>query len=164
MKFKKVLLATILACSGWGVAQAQQVWAWSYSGTGVTASGTLTTAGNALSFEDVLAVSGTRNGEAITGLVPVGDDPDFLYDNQFTATAPHFTDGGLLFSFGGGLPNINLYYFGGEYVDLYIDGLTPIETAVSFSVTAVPEPATALAMLAGLGLVGAQLRRRRVTV
>ncbi|MBC7941804.1 MAG: PEP-CTERM sorting domain-containing protein [Chitinophagaceae bacterium] len=158
MNLKKVVLAAALALSAAGAAQADQLWAWSYSGTGVTASGTFTTAGLAVAPEAVLSISGSRNGAAITGLVPLGADPGFIYDNLFQAAPPHFTDGGLLFSFSGGLPNVNLYYFDGEFIDLTAAGP---EIPVSFSVTAVPEPSTVLAMMAGLGLLGVYMRKGR---
>jgi PEP-CTERM motif len=144
-----------------GQAQAQQAWSFSYSGDGVTASGVFTTAGPALTFEDILSISGTRNGAAITGLVPLDSDPDFVYDNQFRSVGDYFTEGGMLFSVLGGTSNVNVYFFDGAYIDISIDGLDVTETAITFNVSAVPEPATVLSMLAGLGLVGAALRHGR---
>lgn len=161
MKFKQVLLAATLAFSGWGVAHADQTWAFTYSGGSVTASGTFTTASAAPVAQDVLSISGERNGVAILGLVPVGSSLTYAFDNQFNPAAPYFTDGGLLLSMAGGVPDVNLYYLAGDYIDLTECDTACIETPVSFSVTAVPEPATVLSMLAGLGLVGLQLRRRR---
>jgi hypothetical protein len=163
MKFKQACFAAALAVAGLGSAQADQSWVWSYTGAGVTASGTFTTAGAAVVAEDILSFTGQRNGAAITGLVALGADPDFLYDNQFSATGDHFTDGGVVFSVTGH-ENVNLYFFGGEYVDLFIaGGVTPVETPVSFTVSAsaVPEPATVLSMLAGLGLLGVYAGQRR---
>lgn len=162
MKIQYALASAVLALSTLGTAHADQTWNFSYSGAGVTASGSFVTAGNALVAEDILSITGTRNGLAITGLVPLDTDPNFLYDNQFTAGEPHFTDGGMVFSVAGGQPNVNVYFFAGTYTDLYIDGLDPVETPITFSVSAaVPEPATALAMMAGLGLLGMRLRSRR---
>jgi len=159
MTFKPLLVAVALTAAG--AAQADQTWNWSYSGAGVTAAGTFTTAGAALVFEDILSISGTRNGAAITGLVPLDSDPFFAYDNQFRFPGEHFSDGGMLFSVAG-QPNVNVYFFDGTYVDLYTDGTDPFETPITFNVTAaVPEPATVLSMLAGLGLVGAALCMRR---
>ena len=159
MKFQRLILAGALLAAGITSAQAE-TWAFSYSGEGVTASGTFTTAGAALVAEDILSITGVRNGIAITGLVPLDTDPDFLYDNQFTINPPNFTDGGMVFSMASG-PNINVYFFGGTYTDLFIDGLSPVETAITWSVTAVPEPATVLSMLAGLGLLGVYMRKAR---
>lgn len=162
-RFKQSLAVATLALSVWGSAHADQVWAWSYSGSGVMASGTLTTAGPATSFEDVIAISGMRNGVAITGLVPLDTDPDYLYDNQFRFTSPSFTDGGLVIALAGGAANVNLYYFDGTYTDLQRSGVDIVQTDVIFSVSAVPEPASGLALLAGLGLLGAHLRRVRAS-
>lgn len=161
MKFKQVLLAATLAFSGWGAAHADQTWAFSYSGDGVTASGTFTTASAAPVAQDVLSISGVRNGVAILGLVPVGSSLTYSYDNQFNPAGPFFTQDGLLLAMDGGVPDVNIYFFQGAYTDLLDCDNTCIETPISFNVTAVPEPATVLSMLAGLGLVGLQLRRRR---
>lgn len=161
MKFKQVLLAATLAFSGWGIAHADQTWAFSYSGAGVSASGTFTTASAAPVAQDVLSISGTRNGVAILGLVPVGSSLTYSYDNQFNPVAPYFTQDGLLLAMDGGNPDVNIYFYQGGFADLFGCDTTCVETPISFNVTAVPEPATVLSMLAGLGLVGVQLRRRR---
>jgi len=161
MKFRQILLVASLAFSGWGAAHADQTWAFSYSGGSVTASGTFTTASAAPGAQDVLSISGVRNGVNILGLVPVGSSLTYLFDNQFNPEAPHFTDGGLLLAMDAGVPDVNVYFFQGDYVDLTECDTACIETPISFNVTAVPEPATVLSMLAGLGLVGFQLRRRR---
>lgn len=141
-----------------GQAQADQSWAWSYAGTGVTASGTFTTAGNAAVAEDILSFTGTRNGLNITGLVPLETDPDFLYDNQFAAAAPHFTEGGIVFEVAG-LGNVNVYFFEGQTWDLRVVDGVPIEGPITFNVTAVPEAATLAYM--GLGLAGIAFAARR---
>jgi len=165
MSFQRLASTAALVAAGLlsaTSASAVTTWNFSYTGTGVTASGSFTTAGAALVPEDILSITGVRNGIAITGLVPVGDDPDFFYDNQFTITSPNFTDGGMLFSMASG-PNINVYFFAGTYTDLFVIGGTPFETDIAWNVVAapVPEPATVLSMLAGLGLMGAFVRRSR---
>ncbi len=161
MKLKHLLVTAAIGLSAMGAAQANQTWAWSYAGVGVTASGTLTTAGQALSFEDILSVTGTRNGAPIIGLVPLDTDPDFGYDNQFRSVGEHFTDGGVVFDFAGALPNVNLYVLGGVYLDLFINNGSAVEVPVTFNVTAVPEPATVASMLAGLGLLAVYMRKAR---
>ena len=161
MTFKKACLAAALTMAGLGTAQAN-TWVWSYTGVGVTASGTFTTAGAALVPEDILSISGLRNGVAITGLVPLDTDTNFLYDNQFSAVGDHFTDGGMVFTVPGLPSNVNVYFFNGSYSDLIIDPSGgAIETPITFAVSAVPEPATALALLTGLGVLGLRLRRRQ---
>ena len=144
-----------------GTAAQAAAWAFTYTGAGITASGTFITAGPALVAEAITSISGVRNGVAITGLVPVCTDPDFLYDNQFTIASPNFTDGGMLFSLAGGGPNTNVYFFETGYFEVYVDGLGAVETPISWSVTAVPEPATVLSMMAGLGLLGVYMRKAR---
>jgi hypothetical protein len=165
MTFKRLATTAALVTAGLlsaTSASAVTTWNFSYTGAGVTASGSFTTAGNALVPEDILSISGLRNGIAITGLVPVGSDPDFFYDNQFTVASPNFTDGGMVYSLANG-QNINVYFFAGTYTDLFVvNNTTPFETDITWNVAAapVPEPATVLSMLAGLGLMGAFVRRR----
>jgi hypothetical protein len=168
MSFVKRTTASLLASAALlaaGAAQADTTWAWSYSGDGVTASGTFVTAGNAANNpEDILSFTGTHNGMAILGLVPVGDPlgSNFVWDNQFSASYPHFSEGGLLFNVGGGDAGIiNLYYWADDdaiYNLIVVDG-EPIEVPVAFSASIVPEPATYGYM--ALGLVGLAVAARR---
>lgn len=143
-----------------GTAAQAEIWAFTYTGPGINASGTFTTAGAAITAENILSITGSRNGVAITGLVPLGTDPNFIYDNQFSATAPNFTDGGMLFSLAGGDVNTNVYFFETGYFEVR-DGTPEVE--ISWSVTAVPEPATVLSMLAGLGMLGVYMRKARAS-
>ena len=155
-------LATSAALLVAGAAHADTTWAWSYSGDGVSASGTFVTAGTALVPEDILSITGTRNGVAILGLLPLDSDPNFIYDNQFTINAPHFSDGGFIYDIGGGdIGHINIYYYEGEYWDLYVDGGAAFEVPISFSVSAVPEASTYAYMALGLAGIGAFARRRK---
>ncbi len=163
MNLKSVVAATAVLCAGLAsVTSAQAVtWSFSYTGAGITASGLFTTAGAALTPEPILSVSGTRNGSAITGLVPVGLDPDFIYDNNFTVAAPNFTSGGFLFGVVGGASNVNVYFDAGQYFEVIVVNGAGVDTPINWSVRAVPEPATALSLLAGLGLLGVALRKRQ---
>lgn len=150
-----------------GAARADTLWNWSYSGDGVTASGTFTTAGTALVPEDILSFTGTRNGTAILGLVPLDSDSNFIYDNQFTSVAPYFSEPGILYDIGGGTAgsHINIYWDSADGLihDLQVDPTESfvIDTVVTFSVSAVPEPATYAVMALGLAVVGGVARRRR---
>ena len=158
-----VVGAALLSAS---MAQAA-TWAWSYSGTGVTASGTFTTAGPALVLEDILTFTGTRNGTTILGLIPVDTDPNYIYDNQFTISIPHLTEGGILYNVGGSGDDrsVNLYLDSndGQYHDLRIDLSIGevVDTVVTFNVSAVPEAATLGYMALGLAGMGLVLRRRK---
>jgi len=166
MKFLKQVAAALLSGAALmtsGLAQADTSWAWSYTGTGVSASGTFTTAGAALVPEDILSISGSRNGVAILGLVPVGEDGNFAYDNQFANSGNYFTDAGMLYDVGGGdAGHFNVYFFEGQHFDLQVVDGQAIETPISFSVTAVPEAATYVYMALGLAGIGALARRRKL--
>ena len=55
-------------------AEATIIWDWSYTGVGISAAGTFTTADTPDGSGDYLitAITGQRNGVAITGLTPTG--------------------------------------------------------------------------------------------
>lgn len=165
MKSKQLILASAVAVAGltsFSAAQAVTVWAFSYSGPGIVASGTFTTAGAALAPEPILSISGLRNGVAITGLVGLGGDPNFSYDNLFTIAQPNFSDGGVLFSQAVGGFNTNVYFFNNTYNEVFVDDdLNVFDTPIAWSVAVVPEPATVLTMLAGLGLLCVATRKAR---
>ncbi len=160
MKFSTRILSTVVttaALFGAGQASAVTTWAFSYTGAGTTAAGTFTTAGAAGVAEDILSISGTRNGQSILGLVPVDGDPSFFYDNQFAAPLPHFTDGGMLYNTPGNV-HVNVYFFEGQMYEV-LDGIP--EVPINFTVTAVPEAATYAYMALGLAGIGALSLRRR---
>jgi hypothetical protein len=171
MKLIKRMGTVLLASAAFvaaGAAHADTTWNWSYSGDSVIASGTFTTAGNALTAEDILSFSGTRNGTAILGLVPLDSDENYVYDNQFTSVAPHLSEPGILFDIGGGTlgSHVNVYWDSNDGLihELQIDPTESfiIDTVVNLSVTAaVPEPATYGMLALGLVAVGAVARRRR---
>ena len=80
------------------------VWKWSYEGTGVTASGTLTTTDNHTTngFYTISGITGQRNGYTITGLVPARSGNGNIWwnnDNGFTGSQP--SDNGISYYVGG---------------------------------------------------------------
>jgi hypothetical protein len=149
-----------------------------FSGDGVVGSGTLITSGTTdpvaplSGADDILSISGTVDGEAITGLLgtagPVEYSPDgyFLYDNDFyaagsaSAAGGYFDDDGLLFTLSGG-GDYNLFFDGSTYWDWADQGSG---IAVSFSAVdppppAVPEPSSGL--LLATALMGLPFAARR---
>lgn len=165
--FAKFLAIASLALAFAAPAQANFVagsYDWEYSGVGVTASGVLTVAGNATTPEAVMTFNGQRNGVDVDGLVPLGTDGRFLYDNMFSTVAPEVSWFGILFSASG--LNFNLYSDQGLYREVFFDNSgAVIDHAVSFQVTqTVPEPETVALLLVGLGLIGFQLSKRKATM
>ena len=134
----------------------------SFDGSGITASGSVTAA---LQFGDeylVTSLSGTQNGDAMTLLPPLGYAGN---DNLFFTSAPFLDSAGVSFSAGG--IDYNVYFYGGTYYDcstpvtcFYGDGV-PL-TSGSLSLTPIPEPGTLV--LFGTGLLGFAgiLRRKRL--
>ena len=68
------LLSVAVASSTIEQASASLIWDWNYSGADVFASGTFITNDqpNGSGFYLITAITGTRNGETITGLQPTG--------------------------------------------------------------------------------------------
>src|SRR5262249_40501194 len=79
-------------------------WDWSYSAAGISASGTFTTDDTAdgLGFYQIVGITGTRDGVAITGLQPTGTsipgNEPFTVDNLIRTTGPQLTGDGFGFS------------------------------------------------------------------
>lgn len=177
----RALTAIALLAAGLAVAapaRAELYWDFAYSGAGVSASGILITQdlvdGNG--YYLVTGILGQRNGSTITGLQPAGtaiplNDP-FEVDNLVRAD-------GRLSSHGLGFATAS-----GEYANIFrASWLTPARTvefasqpalartteevlswqfsARTAPLPAVPEPATAALLLAGVALVGTVAARRR---
>src|SRR3954449_9652951 len=73
------------------LADASLLWNWSYSGPGISAQGVFTTVDtpDSLGFYLITGITGVRNGDAITGLQPVGTpipgNEPFAVDNLVRA-------------------------------------------------------------------------------
>jgi hypothetical protein len=159
----RLLIAAAVLLTQGQPAQALLLWNWSYTGAGVSASGTFTTndAPDAAGFYQIVGITGADNGAAITGLQPTGTsipgNAPYAVDNLVSAVEPRLTAHGFGFSLANGdyanpFNNGSNYY---EYLSVppYENGAGP-EKPVSFSATIVPEPSAASLMLAGLiGLI-----------
>jgi len=165
-------------------ANASILWDWNYAGSGITASGTLTTvdtpdgAGGYL----ITAITGTRNAETITGLQPIGTpipgNEPFAVDNLvFAGAGPRLTSHGFGFSTSGGNYS-NPFYADFLPVPGYLEffskppftngapGLEDSELPVQFSAAPVliPEPASYAPVFGGLAFFALRcvmLRRGR---
>ena len=150
---------------------ADTTWNWHYSGDSINASGTFTAsdAVDALGFHSITAITGSRNGDAITGLYPTG--------SAIPGNEPYALDNLIRV---GGQGQITVHGFGfamasGGYANPYFaDFLTPpaysevfttsssfSEVPITFSAAPVPEPETIMLVLVGLGTLGVAARLRR---
>ena len=138
MSMKKHILACAVAvtaaCAFGGGAQAFTVFDWSYSGVGITAGGTLTASDTGVpSFYTcpdcnngnawlVSAITGTRNGITITGLVaPLGFAGN---DNVIFPDAPYLDWAGVAYTVLGGV-DYNVYSGNYGIDNNYNSGLFP---------------------------------------
>ncbi len=134
-------------------------WNWSYSGTGLSASGTFTTndATDEAGFYQIVEITGADNGVTITGLQPTGSaipgNEPYAVDNLVSTAEPRLTEHGFGFSLANG-NYANPFYNGSNYYEFlsvppHLKGAGP-ETPVSFSAATVPEPSAASLMLVRL--------------
>src|SRR4051812_3887966 len=154
-------------------ATASTLWHWGYSGSGITASGTFTTVdspdGNGGYL--IVGITGTRNGETITGLqapgtsIP-GNEPYTVDDLVFPGPGPQLTKDGFGFSTADG-NYANPFYADFLATPGYLEffstppftvgspGSEDTELPVQFSAAPVstPEPATYALVLGALALV-----------
>jgi hypothetical protein len=166
---KKLILKTALLLATMATlpmsANATVVWDWTFTGD-VSGSGTLTTndlEGDAASYPfvqyyTVTDITGIYNGYSITGL-------DTNYGgNQLLDATPQLNFSGIFFDYDfWGSPLVGNFWYSSKDSSYAADGdfLGTFEATKS-SVSPIPEPETYAMMLAGLALVGAAARRRRV--
>ncbi len=143
-------------------AHADTVWNFTFSGDGISASGSLEIAGDGSTPSPLLSISGLYSDPTITngtidGFVATGTDSRFNYDNLFGGT-PYVTNNGLLFDVNGG-QHVNLYNDGTGYWIATYDNGNAVTEPVSLMLATVPEPASLAMVLAGLGVLGFARRR-----
>jgi hypothetical protein len=118
---RMLIAAAILLMHGQS-AKALLFWNWSYSGAGVSASGTFTTndAPDGAGFYQIVGITGTDNGAAITGLQPTGTpipgNEPYSVDNLVSTVEPRLTVHGFGFSLANA-DYANPFYNGSNYYE-----------------------------------------------
>jgi hypothetical protein len=142
---KSVLVAlSVLLLSGSQQAWASLLWDWSFTGTGVSASGTFTTdtRPDVKGFYQITGITGRANGGTITGLQATGTaipgNSGFAVDNLVGSTGPQLTMHGFGFSVSNGEyhnPFYSKHHL--DYISLppYVDG-AGIEPTIHFTAAA----------------------------
>lgn len=154
------MAASLAAPQAW----AGIVWNWSYTGIGIQANGTFTTsdAADAAGFHEITAITGSRNGDAITGLHPTGEaipgNEPFALDNlvrigpQDQLTVHGF--GFVTASGGYSNPFFADFLPTPTFMEVFTTAGSYTEVPIAFTASAVPEPASIFLLLAGLGAAG----------
>ena len=135
----RLVIAAAISLRQGQPANALLLWNWSYSGAGVSASGTFTTndAPDGAGFYQIVGISGTDNGATIasqpTGTAIPSNEP-YAVDNLVSAAGPRLTTHGFGFSLANG-NYANPFYNGSSYfeylsVPSYVNGAGP-EKSVS---------------------------------
>jgi hypothetical protein len=141
---------------------AQTTFDFSISGPGITSTGVLTASLTGSDYT-VTDITGSYDGSSITELLPV--ETYQANDNLLYPTQPYLDFSGI--SFAVGSLDYNVFYdnthndcesVAGYYVFIAQSATSSacgraVDTPVSFSITATPEPTTGGLMLLGLGIV-----------
>jgi hypothetical protein len=140
---KPVLIAALsgLLLGAGNHTSASLLWYWSYSGTGVSASGTFATevSPDADGFYRITGITGTANGATITGLQPTGTaipgNSGFAVDNLVSPTGSQLTKHGFGFAVANGA--FHNPFYAGHHLDYistppYADG-TGVEPTIHFT-------------------------------
>lgn len=134
-----------------------------YSGAGVNFSGILSGTPVVPGEYALTGVTGTYNGAPIVGLLPVGADGNYAYDNMFFTSSPYASNtgsSGFVFSVTG-QPDVNFWFDQNvtDYSTVNVGGFINTPVTASF-VSATPEPETLVMFGSGiLGLAGIARRK-----
>ena len=162
----KLLFAVIALLLGASSATAVvDKYSWSYTSSDLTASGTFMTGGQDSGLlgtgVDIVSINGTSNNSAIHGLISFNFNNNIFYPGG----SPYIDQLGFSFN---DIANESISIFWSDFYGYsdYIAGNPVSVSASSFiispqSVSAVPEPQTYAMLLAGLGLIGFTVYRRK---
>jgi PEP-CTERM motif len=169
MRMIKGLLAATAATLAFAgtSAHADTLWNFTYSGDGVSASGSFVTVGNGSTPTVVESMTGTYTDAQTTGaisLIPAGApgatvtsaDGLYYYDDLFGGSSSIDNSGLLFFA---GSQDVNLYTDGGM-ISVTHYGSGYVFSNVTFSAVAVPEPGSLGMLLAGIAALGFVSRRK----
>jgi hypothetical protein len=156
-------------------------WSWGYSRTGILASGTLQTNNvpDSSGFYLISGITGTRNGETITGLQPAGTpipgNEPYTVDNLIRFNFAQLTGNGFGYSTSGGNyanPFFADFLSTPGYLEVFsalpiipgADNLGPedSELPITFFAAPIPEPSDLLGILTivGLGIAGVNSQKK----
>ena len=169
-------LATGLFCAATllsAPASASLLWHWQYTGVDIEARGQFTTTDSANSngYYEIIGITGTRNGAAITGLIPTGEsipgNEPYTSDNLLRlGSNSQLTKYSFGFSTADG-HHANPYWADWRDPESYVEVLTAApyseiasEVAVSFTAELIPEPSTIGLLRGGLAMLGLGVRQR----
>jgi hypothetical protein len=157
MRSTAVAAVALAAAGTTGSAHASLLWDFSFTGSGYTATGTLTTDLESSGSYLITGVSGTFDGHAITGLLAVNADDG---NDNLLFPAPTFLDV-LGFAFSVASPGPSPVAIGAEggSFSVYVGHSAP--TGNFTAALAAPEPASVGLFGAGLAGLGLLRRRRR---
>ena len=158
-------------------------WNWSYSGDGISAAGTFTTADtpDSSGFYLITGIAGVRNGATIIGLQPAGTpipgNEPFAVDNLVRLESPQLTKNGFGYAIEGRTfsnpffttslePPAYLEFFSAPPLTTGVRGPEDSELPIQFSAAPapLPHPASWALLLVGLGVAGFATRRRAALV
>ena len=156
---------TALALIG-TTAHADTLWDFTYSGSGVSASGSFVTVGDGSTPSLVESMSGTYSDGTTTGaitLIPIPGVPTYAPDGRYIADnlfggTPQIDTWGLLFN--AGTQEVNLYLDSSGLLSTTLYNGSYVFSNVQFNATAVPEPGSVAMLLAGLGALSFVSRRK----
>ncbi len=160
-RFTKYVLAALALIGAFSVQQASATaWNWSYSGSGVTAGGSLLTsdAPDADGYYQILSIAGNRNGDSIVDLYPArsaipGNEP-YAIDNLIRISgSDQITLEGFGYSLASGAhanPFFADFLSPPTYSEVFTQGSTFSEQPISFNAAPVPEPSAIALVVSGL--------------